>query len=97
MPERGRTLLGQGQFTEADQLFSRLARIGNLRQIALAYLYQGIARLATLSASDVQGARQQRLRALSSFQNALRFDVVIQLPAGYEKYSRDLAEARQTL
>ena len=95
--ERGRTLLGQGQFTEADQLFSRLARIGNLRQIALAYLYQGIARLATLSASDVQGARQQRLRALSSFQNALRFDVVIQLPAGYEKYSRDLAEARQTL
>ncbi len=94
---RGRTLLGQGQFGEAEQLFSRLARVGSLRQIALAYLYQGIARLATISASDVQGARQQRLRAVSSFQNALRFDSVIQLPAGYEKYARDLAEARQTL
>ncbi len=95
--ERGRTLLGQGQFGEADGVFSRLVRTGNLRQVAFAYLYQGIARLATISAADVQGGRQQRLRALSSFQNALRFDAAIQLPAGYEKYARDLAEARQTL
>ena len=96
MFERGRTLLGQGQFGEAEQLFSQLARVGNLRQIPQAYLYQGIARLATLSASDVQGARQQRLRAVSSFQNALRFDATSQLPAGYQKYAQDLAEARQT-
>jgi tetratricopeptide (TPR) repeat protein len=95
--ERGRSLLGQGQFGEAEQLFSRLARLGSLRQIPLAYLYQGIARLASISASDVQGARQQRLRAVSSFQNALRFDAAIPLPAGYQKYARDLAEARQTL
>ena len=95
--ERGRSLLGQGQFAEADQHFARLARVGNSRQIAFAYLYQGIARLATIAASDVQGGRQQRLRALSSFQNALRFDTAIQLPVGYEKYARDLAEARQTL
>ena len=95
--ERGRALLGQGQFGEAEQLFSQLARVGSLRQIPQAYLYQGIARLATISASDVQGARQQRLRAVSSFQNALRFDAAIALPAGYQKYARDLAEARQTL
>jgi hypothetical protein len=95
--ERGRTLLGQGQFGEAEQLFSQLARVGNLRQIPQAYLYQGIARLATIAASDVQGARQQRLRAISSFQNALRFDAAISLPTGYQKYARDLAEARQTL
>ncbi|MBV5277029.1 hypothetical protein JZU56_04270, partial [bacterium] len=88
---------GQGQFGEAEQLFSQLARVGSLRQIPQAYLYQGIARLATISASDVQGARQQRLRAVSSFQNALRFDAAIALPAGYQKYARDLAEARQTL
>lgn len=95
--EHGRTLLGQGQFGEAESTFSKVVRLGNLKQVPLAYLYQGIARLATISASDVQGARQQRLRAISSFQNALRFDTAIQLPAGYEKYARDLAEARQTL
>ena len=94
---RGQTLLGQGQFVEADLLFARLARIGSLRQISQAYLYQGISRLATVTASDVQGGRQQRLRAISSFQNALRFDASVGLPRGYEKYARDLAEARQTL
>jgi Tfp pilus assembly protein PilF len=94
---RGQTLLGQGQFAEAELLFTRLTRLGNLRQISQAYLNQGISRLATISASDVQGARQQRLRAISSFQNALRFDASISLPRGYEKYARDLAEARQTL
>ena len=94
---RGQALLGQGQFVEADLVFTRVARIGNPRQISQAYLNQGVARLATITASDVQGGRQQRLRAISSFQNALRFDASISLPRGYEKYARDLAEARQTL
>ena len=94
---RGESLLGQGQFVEAELVFTRLARIGNPHQISQAYLSQGVARLATITASDVQGGRQQRLRAISSFQNALRFDASVSLPRGYEKYARELAEARQTL
>lgn len=95
--ERGRKLLAEGRFGEAEALFSTLVRSGGLSRIAISYLYQGIARLAQTRTADISAARQQQLKARASFLNALRFDAAAVLPAGYEKYAKELSEARQLL
>lgn len=95
--ERGKKLLSEGRFGEAEALFSGLVRSGGLTKIAISYIYQGIARLAQTRIADVAVARQQQLKARASFVNALHFDAGATLPIGYEKYARELSEARQLL
>lgn len=95
--ERGKKLLSEGRFSDAETLFSNLVRSGGVAQIAASYIYQGIARLAQTRSADITAARQQQLKARASFVNALRFDAGVFLPAGYEKYARELSEARQLL
>lgn len=95
--ERGKKLLSEGRFSDAETLFSNLVRSGGVAQVAVSYIYQGIARLAQTRSADITTARQQQLKARASFVNALRFDTGVFLPVGYEKYTRELSEARQLL
>lgn len=95
--DRGKRLLSEGRFSEAEEIFSGLVRSGNFARIAHSYIYQGIARLAQVRTSDVVGARQQLMKARTSFVNALRFDANAAIPPEYEKYSRDFSEARHFL
>mgnify|MGYP001328538601 CR=1 FL=1 len=95
--EKGKRFLSDGRFSEAEAIFSGLVRSGGLTTIAISYIYQGIARLAQTRVADISMARQQQLKARGSFVNALRFDGNATLPAGYEKYARELSEARQLL
>lgn len=95
--ERGKKLLSEGRFSDAESLFSNLVRSGGVAQVAISYVYQGISRLAQTRVSDITAARQQQIKARASFVNALRFDAGVILPLGYEKYARELSEARQLL
>lgn len=95
--ERGKQLLSEGRFSEAENIFSSLVRSGSLARIAHSYIYQGIARLAQIRASDIVDANQKLMKARASFVNALRFDANASIPSGYEKYAREFSEARHFL
>ena len=94
---QGRRLLAEGHFAEAESLFSKLTRTASVAKVAEAYVFQGIARLASVTTADVSLARQLQLKARASFVNALRFDPAAILPTGYDKFAQNFAEARQVL
>jgi TPR repeat protein len=94
---RGRSLLDNGKFDSAAKVFEKLARTPGFTGIAMAYVYLGITNLARINSSKVVEAKKLRLKGFSSFQNALRFDRMVTLPSGYEKFRDVFDEAKKLL
>jgi tetratricopeptide (TPR) repeat protein len=95
--KKGQALLDSGRFDEAAGIFDKLTRIHGNKRIAMAYVYLGITTLARINPAKVIEAKQLRLKGIASFQNALRFDRGVSLPAGYGKYKNQFAEALKQL
>jgi TPR repeat protein len=95
--KKGQALLDSGRFDEAAGIFDKLTRIHGNKRIAMAYVYLGITTLARINPAKVIEAKQLRLKGIASFQNALRFDRAVSLPAGYGKYKNQFAEALKQL
>jgi tetratricopeptide (TPR) repeat protein len=95
--KRGQALLDGGRFDEAAGIFEKLTRTRGNKRIATAYVYLGIATLARINPAKVIEAKKLRLKGIASFQNALRFDRAISLPAGYGKFKDQFAEALKQL
>lgn len=95
--KRGQALLDSGKFDEAAGIFEKLTRTRGNKRIATAYVYLGITTLARINPAKVIEAKQLRLKGIASFQNALRFDRSVSLPAGYGKYKDQFAEASKQL
>jgi tetratricopeptide (TPR) repeat protein len=95
--KKGQALLDSGKFDEAAGIFEKLTRIHGNKRIALAYVYLGITTLARINPAKVIEAKKLRLKGISSFQNALRFDRAISLPVGYGKFKDQFAEALKQL
>jgi tetratricopeptide (TPR) repeat protein len=94
---KGISLLEGGQFDAAAKLFEKLARTQGYQNVAGAYVYLGITSLARTNQSKVNEAKKLRLKGIASFQNALRFDRKVTLPAGYLKFKDIFEEARSSL
>jgi len=90
-------LFNNGSFGEAANLFEKTTKIRGSRYIASAYRYLGISHLARINPANVNEARKRHLKGLACFQNALRFDDGIALPAGYDKYQPVFDEAKERL
>jgi hypothetical protein len=95
--KRGQALLDSGRFDEAAGIFEKLTRTRGNKRIAVAYVYLGITTLARINPAKVIEAKKLRLKGIASFQNALRFDRAISLPANYGKYRDQFAEAVKKL
>jgi len=95
--KKGQTLLDGGKFDEAAGIFDKLTRTHGNNRIAMAYVYLGITTLARINPAKVIEAKKLRLKGIASFQNALRFDRAVSLPAGYGKFKDELAEALKRL
>lgn len=95
--KRGQALLDSGRFDEAAGIFEKLTRIHGNKHIATAYVYLGITTLARINPAKVIEAKKLRLKGIASFQNALRFDRAVSLPAGYGKFKGQFAEALKQL
>jgi TPR repeat protein len=94
---KGRSLLHDGHFDAAAKLFEKLTRTPGYTDIAIAYVYLGIANLARINPSKIVEAKKLRLKGFSSFQNAMRFDRMVTLPANYEKFRDVFEEAKKLL
>jgi Sel1 repeat len=94
---KGQALLDSGRFDEAAGIFERLTRTHGNKSIAMAYVYLGITTLARINPAKVIEAKKLRLKGITSFQNALRFDRAVSLPAGYGKFKDQFAEALKQL
>jgi len=95
--KRGQVLLDSGKFDEAAGIFEKLTRTRGNKRIATAYVYLGITTLARIDPAKVIEAKKLRLKGIASFQNALRFDRAVSLPAGYGKFQGQFAEALKRL
>ena len=95
--KKGQTLLDSGKFDEAAGIFDKLTRTHGNNRIAMAYVYLGITTLARINPAKVIEAKKLRLKGINSFQNALRFDRSVSLPAGYGKFKDEFAEALKRL
>ncbi|MDA8428378.1 MAG: tetratricopeptide repeat protein [Geobacteraceae bacterium] len=91
--KKGQALLERGKFHDATGIFEKLTRTRGYKHIAMAYVYLGITTLARINPAQVIEAKTLHLKGIASFQNALRFDRAISLPAGYGKYKHQFAEA----
>jgi tetratricopeptide (TPR) repeat protein len=91
--KRGQALFDSGKFDEAAGIFEKLTRTHGNKNIAMAYVYLGITTLARINPAKVIEAKKLRLKGINSFQNALRFDRAVSLPAGYGKFKDQFAEA----
>ena len=95
--KKGQALLDSGRFDEAAGIFEKLTRTHGNKSIAMAYVYLGITTLARINPAKVIEAKKLRLKGITSFQNALRFDRAVSLPAGYGKFKDQFAEALKQL
>lgn len=95
--KKGQALLDSGKFDEAAGIFEKLTRTHGNKSIAMAYVYLGITTLARINPAKIIEAKKLRLKGISSFQNALRFDRAVSLPAGYGKFKDQFAEALKQL
>jgi len=95
--KKGQALLDSGKFDEAAGIFEKLTRTHGNKRIAMAYVYLGITTLARINSAKVIEAKKLRLKGIASFQNALRFDRAVSLPAGYGKFKGQFAEALKQL
>lgn len=94
---KAQELFSSGRFGEAEALFEKTTRTRGSRYIASSYIYLGISHLARINPSNVNEARKRQLKGLACFQNALRFDRGIALPAGYDKYQPVFNKAKEQL
>ena len=94
---KARDLFNGGHFREAEALFEKTTKARGSRYIASAYIYLGIGQLARINPANVNDARKRHLKGLACFQNALRFDSAITLPAGYDKYQPEFSKAREQM
>jgi tetratricopeptide (TPR) repeat protein len=95
--KKGQALLDSGKFDEAAGIFDKLTRTHGNKHIAMAYVYLGITTLARIDPAKVIEAKKLRLKGIASFQNALRFDRTVSLPAGYGKFKDEFTEALKRL
>jgi TPR repeat protein/TolA-binding protein len=95
--KNAQALFDNGRFGEAAQLFEKMTKIRGFKYIASAYIYLGVTHLARINPANINEARKLRLKGLACFQNALRFDNKIVLPAGYDKYQPVFEEAKKKL
>ncbi|MEE9911299.1 MAG: sel1 repeat family protein [Deltaproteobacteria bacterium] len=95
--KKAQALFDNGRFEEAANFFEKTTKIRGSKYIAQAYIYLGISHLARINPANIRDARKLRLKGLACFQNALRFDDVIALPAGYDKYQTVFDEAKKRL
>lgn len=95
--KKAQALFDKGRFEEAANLFEKATKIRGSNYIASAYIYLGVSHLARINPANIKEARRFRLKGLASFQNALRFDDGITLPAGYDKYQPVFDEAKERL
>ena len=94
---KAQDLFNSGRFDEAESLFEKTAKTRGTKYIASAYLYLGISHLARINPANINDARKRNLKGLACFQNALRFDGGIALPAGYDKYQPVFDKAKEQL
>lgn len=94
---RGQKSLDGGKFDDAARAFERLVGTPGFAGTATAYVYLGITNLARVNPSNVTEAKKLRLKGLASFQNALRFDRMVTLPLGYERFAEVFEEAKRSL
>lgn len=87
-------MFDSGRFEEAAILFDKTAKIRGFKHIAPAYMYMGVSYLARINPANVKEARKLHLKGLACFQNALRFESGVTLPAGYDKYKPVFDEAK---
>src|SRR5512133_42510 len=95
--KKGQALLDGGKFDEAAGVFEKLTRTHGNKSIAMSYVYLGITTLARINPAKVREAKKLRLNGIANFQNALRFDRAVSLPAGYGKFKDQFAEASKQL
>ena len=94
---KAQTLFNGGHYGEALQHFEKTTKIRGSKYIASAYIYLGVSHLARINPARITEARKLRLKGLACFQNALRFDGGVVLPAGYDKYQPVFEEAKGRL
>ncbi len=94
---KAQTLFQGGRYDEAARYFEKATKIRGSGYIALAYVYLGISNLARINPANINEARKRHLKGLAYFQNALRFDNAIALPAGFDKYQPVFEEAKRRL
>jgi TPR repeat protein len=94
---KAQELFNSGRFGEAEAFFEKTTRTRGSKYIASSYIYLGISHLARINPAHVSDARKRELKGLASFQNALRFDPGISLPAGYDKYQPVFNKAKEQL
>lgn len=87
-------MFDSGRFEEAAILFDKTTKMRGFKHIAQAYMYIGVSHLARINPANVNEARKLQLKGLASFQNALRFEKNVTLPAGYDKYKPVFDEAK---
>jgi len=94
---KAQTLFQGGRYDEAARYFEKATKIRGSGYIASAYIYLGISNLARINPANINEARKLHLKGLAYFQNALRFDDAIALPAGFDKYQSVFEEAKRRL
>jgi len=94
---KAQTLFQSGRYDEAARYFEKATKIRGSGYIASAYIYMAISNLARINPANINEARKLHLKGLSYFQNALRFDDAIALPAGFDKYQPVFEEAKRRL
>jgi len=94
---KAQTLFQGGRYDEAARYFEKATKIRGSGHIASAYIYLGISNLARINPANINEARKLHLKGLVYFQNALRFDDAIALPAGFDKYQSVFEEAKRRL
>ncbi|MBN1664964.1 MAG: sel1 repeat family protein [Deltaproteobacteria bacterium] len=90
-------LFDGGRFEDASRLFEKVTKIRGFKHIAAGYIYLGVTYLARINPANVRQARTFRLKGIAYFQNALRFNKSIALPAGYHKFQDVFEEAKKRL
>lgn len=95
--KNAQALFDNGRFEEAARLFEKTTKVRGFKYIASAYIYLGVTHLARINQANITEARKFRLKGLACFQNALRFDNSVALPAGYDKYQPVFEEAKKKL
>ncbi|MRR15367.1 MAG: hypothetical protein EG826_02795 [Deltaproteobacteria bacterium] len=94
---KAQALFQGGRYSEAARYFEKTTKIRGSGHIASAYIYLGISHLARINPANINEARKLHLKGLAYFQNALRFDDAIALPAGFDKYQSVFEEAKGRL
>ena len=95
--KEAQALFNNGRFEEAANFFEKTTKIRGSKYIASAYIYLGISHLARINQAHINEARKLHLKGVANFQNALRFNSDIALPAGYDKYQPVFDEAKERL